>query len=76
MTAREVAAICDDAPCSVFAPDPVAPYRRGVEDHREGVWFCPWRNGTPEAAQYRQGWNEAAAVWVYSEDMADVEVMQ
>ena len=76
MTAAQVRAICDDAPASVFAPCPVSPYRAGVEDHREGAWFCPWRNGSREAAQYRQGWSEAAAVWVYSEDMQDVEVMQ
>ena len=76
MTAREAARICDDAPASMFAPCPVSPYRAGVEDHREGAWFCPWQAGTPQAAQYRQGWKEAAAVWVYSEDMQDVEVMQ
>ena len=76
MTAAQVRAICDDAPASVFAPDPVSPYRRGVEDRREGAWWCPWASNTPEAAQYRQGWSEAGAVWVYAEGMADVEVMQ
>ena len=76
MTAREVARIADDAPATVFAPCPVGAYRRGVEDHREGAWFCPWQDNTPQAAQYRQGWQEAGAVWVYSEDMQDVEVMQ
>jgi hypothetical protein len=76
VTAAQVRNICEDAPATAFAPDPVAPYRRGVEDHREGAWWCPWRNGTVEAAQYRQGWQEAGAVWVYSEGMQDVEVMQ
>ena len=76
MTAREVAAICDDAPASMFAPCPVSPYRAGVENHREGAWFCPWQANTPQAAQYRQGWNEAAAVWVYEDGMQDVEVTQ
>ena len=76
MTAAQVRAICDDAPASVFAPDPVTPYRRGFEDAQERAWFCPWPANTPQAAQYRQGWNEAGAVWVYSEDMQDVEVMQ
>ena len=73
---REAAAICDDAPASVFAPGPVSPYRAGVETRREGAWFCPWRAGTQQAAQYRQGWQEAGAVWVYSEGMTDVEVMR
>lgn len=76
MTAREVARICDDAPASVFAPCPVSPYRRGVEDRREGAWWCPWPSNSGQAAQYRQGWNEASVSWVYDERMADVEVVQ
>ena len=76
VTAAQVRNICEDAPASMFAPDPVSPYRAGVENRREGAWFCPWPAGTPQAAQYQQGWNEAAAVWVYAEGMADVEVMQ
>ena len=58
MTAREVARICDDAPASVFAPDPVSPYRAGFEDAQERAWFCPWRADTQEARQYRQGWDD------------------
>ena len=76
MTAAQVRSICDDAPASAFAPDPVAPYRRGVEDRREGAWWCPWPAGAPEAVQYRRGWNEASVSWVYEDGMADVEVMQ
>jgi TP901 family phage tail tape measure protein len=33
-------------------------------------------NAVNGAAQYRQGWQEAGAVWVYSEGMTDVEVMR
>ena len=76
MTAREVASICEDAPASVFAAAPVGPYRRGIEDRREGAWFCPWHADTAQAAQYRQGWSEAAAVWVFEDGMQDVEVRQ
>lgn len=61
MTAREVARICDDAPASVFAPDPVSPYRRGFEDAQERAWFCPWPSGTAQARQYRAGWDDAKA---------------
>ena len=72
MTAAQVRAICEDAPASVFAPCPVSPYRAGVENRREGAWFCPWPSNTSEAAQYRQGWQEAGAGWVYELSLINI----
>jgi hypothetical protein len=44
----------------MFAVTPVTPYRHGFEDAQDAppAWFCPWRAGTVEAAQYRQGWQD------------------
>ena len=61
MTARDVARLPDDAPATMFAPGPVSPYAAGFEDAQEPggrVWFCPWRNGTTEAAKYAAGWQD------------------
>ena len=56
MTAAQVRAMPDDAPATAFAPDPVAPYRRGFEDAAyDGCWFCPWPAGSREATQYEAG---------------------
>ncbi len=60
MTTARLYAIPDDAPASMFAPSPVAPYRRGFEDATyDRCWFCPYRAGSREAQEYAAG-HEAA----------------
>jgi len=50
----------DDAPASAFAPQPVAPYRRGFEDcYYDQCWFCPYPPGSTDAREYAAG-HEAA----------------
>ena len=57
--------IPDDAPASMFAPSPVAPYRRGFEDCTyDRCWFCPYPAGSAEAREYAAGWQAGkAARW-------------
>jgi len=59
MTAAQLRAIPDCAPATMFAPGPVSPYVAGFENYQERAWFCPWRAGTSEAAQYAAGWSDA-----------------
>ena len=60
MTTPRLRAIPDDAPASMFAPAPVAPYRRGFEDcYYDACWFCPYPPGSADAREYAAG-HEAA----------------
>jgi hypothetical protein len=60
MTAAQVARISEDAPATMFAPDPVSPYEAGFEDAQEpgGRWWCTWPVGSKGAAKYTAGWQD------------------
>ena len=52
----QIRSLPDDAPATMFAPAPVGAYRRGFEDRTyDNAWFCPYRAGSREAAEYAAG---------------------
>jgi len=52
--------IPDDAPCTAFAPNPVSPYERGLEDRRyDSCYFNAYRAGSGEWWDYQHGWEDA-----------------
>jgi hypothetical protein len=59
MTAAQVRALPDDAPCSMFAPCPVTPWQAAHEDYAEHVYYNRYSAGTAEWRQYEDGWQDA-----------------
>lgn len=59
MTAAQVRALPDDAPCSAFAVTPVTPWQAAHEDYAEHVYFNRYAVGSAEWQKYEQGWQDA-----------------